>query len=237
MTVDFEVMVFDLDDTLYLERDFAYSGFRATGDWMRATIGVETFAQRCTEIFAGGQRTKVFDTVLEGLGLAHRTDILTQLIELYRCHEVSIALAPDAERYLRGVRARRRAIITDGFAGTQMAKIKALSLEDHVDLVICTDNWGREFWKPHERAFAAIEAWSGVDPGHIVYVADNPLKDFVTPRRRGWQTVGIARPERVHFTEAPEPSYEPHATIKSFEQLDDCLAALSHDREWILRAI
>ena len=44
--------------------------------------------------------------------------------------------------------------------------------------------------------------WSKPGPGLIgfplAYVADNPLKDFVTPRARGWWTVQVERPERVH---------------------------------------
>ena len=35
------VLVFDLDDTLYPEREFALSGFRAAGRWAAAELGVE----------------------------------------------------------------------------------------------------------------------------------------------------------------------------------------------------
>lgn len=216
---DVEIIVFDLDDTLYLERDFAHSGFRATADWIEANTGIAHFAETCAEIFAAGDRARIFDRALEQVGLAHRTDLIAQLVDLYRFHQPSIALAPDAGRYLKRPRKQRRAIITDGLAVTQMAKIRALGLEDLVDLVICTDDWGKAFWKPHDRAFEAVETWSGADPRRIVYIADNPAKDFVTPRRRGWRTVGIARPERVHVTKPPSPFHEPDGTIASFDEL------------------
>ncbi|MDB5525364.1 MAG: putative hydrolase of the superfamily, partial [Rhizobium sp.] len=45
MSNDTAVLVFDLDDTLYLERDFARSGFRATGDWLKNTMGIDSLAQ------------------------------------------------------------------------------------------------------------------------------------------------------------------------------------------------
>ena len=34
------VVIFDLDDTLYAERDYALSGFRAAGRWARDALGV-----------------------------------------------------------------------------------------------------------------------------------------------------------------------------------------------------
>ena len=33
---------------------------------------------------------------------------------------------------------------------------------------------------------------------YVAYVADNPEKDFVAPRRMGWRTVQINRPGRLH---------------------------------------
>ena len=39
-------LVFDLDDTLYLEREYALSGFRAVGDWLRQTRGLIDFEAR-----------------------------------------------------------------------------------------------------------------------------------------------------------------------------------------------
>jgi putative hydrolase of the HAD superfamily len=92
--------------------------------------------------------------------------------------------------------------------------------------VICTGAWGPGFGKPHPRAFEAVEAWSGRSGCNLVYVADNPTKDFVTPRARGWQTVQILRPERVHHLEAPDAAHEAHAAITSLDELDDCVARL-----------
>jgi putative hydrolase of the HAD superfamily len=226
MTSNKTVLVFDLDDTLYLERDFALSGYHAAGEWVKMTLGIEGFERRCGELFAGGRRTKIFDTALEELNLPGRDDIVSHLVDLYRNHAASIALTPDAARYLGRAKDGLRAVITDGPAAMQMGKIKAVGLEKLVDLIICTDCWGREFWKPHARAFETVEAWSETTGNRLVYVADNPSKDFVTPRARGWMTVRIARPERVHHVPAPDLSHEAHRTITSFDQLDECLSML-----------
>lgn len=220
------VIVFDLDDTLYLERDFVRSGFRAAGAWFERETGTAGLAALCLELFESGQRTQVFDAALEALGVGS-ADTVLQLLEVYRSHEPDIALAADAARYLRRrTAARWHALITDGPEATQMAKVRALGLDRLLDEVICTGAWGRDYWKPHPRAFEAIEERSGGAGAEVAYIADNPLKDFVTPRARGWCTVQIARPERVHHVEAPDAKHEAHAVIDSLDALDDCLAEL-----------
>ena len=40
-------VVFDVDDTLYLERDYVRSGFRAVGVWASRWLGLSGFAERC----------------------------------------------------------------------------------------------------------------------------------------------------------------------------------------------
>jgi putative hydrolase of the HAD superfamily len=53
---------------------------------------------------------------------------------------------------------------------------------------------GAEYLKPHLRRFARLQRhWPLVDSSRFLYVADNPLKDFVAPRAREWRTVRIIR--------------------------------------------
>ncbi|ULJ75106.1 HAD family hydrolase [Rhizobium gallicum] len=180
------VLVFDLDDTLYLESDFAKSGFEAASAWLEREMGVANFADHCLAIFATGRRSRVFDEALAAAGVTYDQTLVAKLVDIYRQHHPRITLAADALEYLcNPVRKERVALITDGYASTQMAKVKALGLEEILDHIIYTDSWGREFWKPHPRAFEAIQAWSGAAPAELVYVADNPAKDFIAPRSSG----------------------------------------------------
>jgi putative hydrolase of the HAD superfamily len=220
------VLVFDLDDTLYLERDFARSGFRAAGEWLKSTIGIGDLEARCRALFESGQRERIFNLALEGLGVGD-SETLKRLIEVYRTHAPEIALAPDADRYLRSLPvAQKTALISDGPAATQLAKVRALDLERRIAKVICTGVWGRAFWKPHPRAFEEVERWVGPDAPQFVYVADNPVKDFITPRARGWLTVQMERPERANSYVAPSTAHEAHAIISSFDELDAALEKL-----------
>jgi putative hydrolase of the HAD superfamily len=220
------VVVFDLDDTLYLERDYVASGFRAAGSWFHDKTNCAGLAEACFSLFEDGHRGHAFDRALERLGIPPNPDLVRDLVEVYRTHRPALALAPDAARWLRRPDLPATALITDGLLQVQLAKIEALGLPGLLDHIVCTGAWGRPFWKPHERAFEAVESWSGLSGRDLVYVADNPAKDFVTPRARGWATVQIARPERVHRLDVPSPEYRPHAVIDSLDGLDDCLAVL-----------
>ena len=55
-----DVVVFDLDDTLYLERDYVRSGFRAVDAWL-ASRGILGFFGEAWANFENGLRGKAFD--------------------------------------------------------------------------------------------------------------------------------------------------------------------------------
>lgn len=218
------IVVYDLDDTLYLERDFAYSGYRA----VEAELGIPGFAGTCRDLLDRGQRTGIFDAALARHGVPVAEDTIARLVTVYRTHPPDIAFCPDAARYLAG-RAPEEpgALITDGPLAMQEGKVGALGLDRTLGCVVCTAALGPGLGKPHPRPYEVVEGWAAGYGRPLLYVADNPLKDFVTARARGWLTVRIARPERVHHVDAPTPAHEAHAVIESFDELDACIARLT----------
>lgn len=219
------ILVFDLDDTLYLERNFALSGYQAVGAWMQASYGVTDFAQRCTKRFETGAYTGIFNHVLRDLGLKDSTDLIARLVELYRNHPPNITLEPDALRFLSLPRYKgKRGLITDGPPRTQANKIAALGIKDQLDFVVRTGEWGAGFSKPHPRAFGYLEQAFQARPEQMVYVADNAAKDFVTPNARGWGTVQIVRPLGIYKTPPADRAHAPAATITSLDDLTRCLS-------------
>lgn len=221
------LVVFDLDDTLYLERDFAVSGFRAVGEWLALERSIDGFADVCIGLFDEGGRGNIFDRALERFGLAADAALVKALVAIYRGHEPAISLAQDSARYLASrEREEPLALITDGPAATQGAKVRALGLESVIDRIVLTGALGPGFGKPHPRAYELVEEWAAPFALPLAYVADNPLKDFVTPRARGWLAVQIKRPERVHKVDAPSDDHRPHGVIRSLDELDDRLEEL-----------
>lgn len=199
--------VLDIDDTLYLERDYVRSGFYAVGCWLAENRNVEDFFECAWTLFESGARGNIFDTVLEDLGIFDK-ELVSRLVHFYRSHHPDISIQTDAMEFLRRHKQDDLAIISDGYSNAQWAKIRALNLEQYVDKIIVTDDWGKEFWKPNPRAY--ILAQGERSPEECVYIADNPLKDFKAPARLGWApSVRIRRKESLHYEiDTPESCVE-----------------------------
>ena len=111
------------------------------------------------------------------------------------------------------------ALITDGPLMSQNAKVKALDLERYLSLIIITDERGIEFRKPHLYGFKKVMESMNLLPKQIVYVADNPEKDFLGPRRLGWRSIRLKLNQQLRCELKPRgaegaPDIEVHSVLE-----------------------
>jgi putative hydrolase of the HAD superfamily len=192
-------VVFDLDDTLFLERDYVRSGFRAVDSWLEGRLAVQGFFDGAWRAFEDGARGTIFNRVLRELSVPDSTELVSQLVDVYRNHEPDIAMQADARPCLKDLRGRAHlGLITDGPATSQRAKARALEIGAWIPEVIFTEELGPGLSKPHPLAFELIQARIGCSGSHCTYVADNPAKDFKAPKKLGWNTVRVRRDEGLH---------------------------------------
>lgn len=227
-TVRLQAIVFDLDDTLYPEEQYVLSGFRAAARsfaarWDRLEGGAEGFFERAVKRFASGQRIAVFDDILQEMGISPSLGDVASLVQAYRTHEPEgLELHVDAKAALQALNGRVViGLLTDGYLMSQRSKIKCLGLESLCDAVVCTDEFGRERWKPHPHCFEAMQQRLNVPPAAIGYVGDNVAKDFVAPNALGWATFCIRRPKGVHDNSLAPPGGEPQHWLHSLEELKE----------------
>lgn len=215
------VVVFDLDDTLYLEREFVRSGFAAVGAWLEAHHGVSDFEVHAWGLFLAGRRGDVFDRALPQLGLEPQPALIRSLVAVYREHPPTIRLEPAAADLLAALGGRcRLAVLTDGYHDTQRRKIAALGLDTWCRPVVCTDRWGREHWKPSPRGFLHIQQALEAPPERCIYIGDNPAKDFRAPKALGWRTLRVRHPLGEHARAAPaSPLDEADVTVASLTEV------------------
>lgn len=214
-----KTIVLDLDDTLYLERDFARSGYAAVGRSLSHLLDADRFAEVCYELLALGHRTDIFDRALDRLGIAPEARDIPAMVRTYRDHEPQIGLCPDTNSFLERFSDHYTALISDGPFATQAAKLRALGLEDRIDHCILTGGWEGDFGKPHPRAFREVAERSGHAPEEHVYIADNATKDFLAPNRMGWLTIQVIRPGRVHNDPPPTPEHAARLSVTGLANL------------------
>jgi putative hydrolase of the HAD superfamily len=225
-----KAVVFDLDDTLYPEREYVLSGFRAVAAWSEAKLAIPAeagFAQ-LQSLFERGVRG---DTFNQWLAANKKLDGATvrQLVEVYRDHQPAISPFPAVAAVLEALKKRALlGLLSDGYLATQQRKLAALNLAHFFDAVVFSDEWGREAWKPSAIPFEMVlERLGGVPPQSAVYVADNPLKDFLGARRTGLATLQVRLQGGLYADcDPPTASHNPDMVVDSISLIPSALERL-----------
>jgi putative hydrolase of the HAD superfamily len=221
-----QAIVFDLDDTLYPERDFVLSGFRAVAQWVETHLSVQRdqgYANLCA-LYESGVRGDTFNRWLAAQGITGEA-LIPQLVQVYRQHPPCLIPFHEApELLIRLHRHYRLGLVSDGYLDVQRRKLAALGLEPHFDAIVFSDEWGRDAWKPSIKPFQAVLHRLDVTPSSAIYVADNPLKDFLGARQVGMFTVRIQHPGGEYaYLAPPTPQHAPDHTINKLTELERLL--------------
>jgi putative hydrolase of the HAD superfamily len=220
-------VIFDLDDTLYLERDFVRSGFYAVDRWCADVLGVGGVQKVAQKYFEAGERGNIFDLVLEQLTVKRSDETLSAMVRVYREHFPTITLMPDTVRCLAALKGQARmGLLTDGNPVTQWRKIEALGIRNTFKEIVVTGDWGIEFFKPHLRGFLHFERQFDSPSSQFIYVADNPAKDFTGPHELGWRAVRVKRPTGLYNQRPAEPNLVQWEMV-DLESLPDLVRSLS----------
>jgi len=221
-----QAIIFDLDDTLYPERAYVLSGFRAVAAWAEKHLGIPQHHSfdELRRLFEDGVRGDTFNRWLESHGLKP-DDLVPQMVQVYQEHDPHIAPYPEVPELLQRLRQRYRlGLVSDGYAEVQRRKLAALGLTPCFDALVFSDEWGREAWKPSSRPFEIVLKRLGVTGSEAVYVADNPHKDFLGARQVGMWTVRVRRPDGLYsHLEPPSGEHAPNVEIETLNDLETSL--------------
>lgn len=222
----FMILIFDLDDTLYDERSFVRSGLRAVAIHTEREFGwnaTESFRFMANVLDSQG-RGLIFDDLLAHYG--KRTDTgVRALVKVYRHHKPSLSLFPAAQRTLdRYEGVAPLYLVTDGHKVVQKNKVDALGLWPHFRRVMLTHRYGIRHAKPSLYCFEQIRSAEGCDWDEMVYVADDPIKDFVNLNKKGMPTVRVLTGK--HRDIEARPGFEGRIRIVDLDALPQALEAL-----------
>lgn len=219
-----KAVVFDLDDTLLPEWQYVRSAYGAVArhvyrDPPRAQEARDWLWSR----FLRGEHSGALNALLERAGRGEEE--VGPLLEVYRAHLPAVRLNAGVRRTLSDLRGAglKLGVISDGPLITQQRKVEALGLGDWVDEIRLTDAWGRDYWKPHARAYQDLSERWGLTGPELAYVGDNLAKDFIAPQALGWRTVCLRRRRQVHAARRAGPGGAAQVTVRSWAALDALL--------------
>lgn len=212
-----EAVLFDLDDTLYPQRSFLLQAWSAVADesTLRGSDRARLFDALVATSDRGSASGRVVDDALALAGFDHLDP--AHLVASF-CRYRPTRLVPDADvvAVLDAVRATHRlAVVTDGIPAQQRAKLTALGLRDHFDAVVCSDDAGRAFRKPHRRPFLTAARALQVDPCAAVMVGDSPHKDIAGARSVGMTSVRLRRGEYRHLDDEADHRIDQLAELQA----------------------
>ncbi len=215
------VVVFDLDDTLYDDMTYVLSGFHTVANYLAPIVGESSkkIFQRLKQLVEQ-DRNFVFDRFLKEKGLFTKT-LVKHLLSLYRSHTPTISLYKEANACLKRLSHLPLYLVTDGNKLVQKNKIKALGLYPIMRKCFLTSNYGLKYVKPSPYCFEKICKLEKVSPQEVIYVADNPTKDFVGIKPLGFQTVRVLTGNKRNLR--LDKAHEADITINSLQELNEKL--------------
>lgn len=186
------VIIFDLDDTLYDESEYVRGGLASVAEYGRCTYGWDESASMrdMMGILANQGRGRVFDSWLR-LGGRYSKSAVNACVQVYRRHTPNICLYGEAESLLSNLVGMPVYLVTDGNKLVQARKVDALKLEERLRGIYITHQYGRRNAKPSTYCFELIRKREKCDWSDIVYIGDNPDKDFVALNPLGVTTVRV----------------------------------------------
>jgi putative hydrolase of the HAD superfamily len=216
------ILIFDLDDTLYPEITFVQSGFREVANQCSEIFGLdkeECFHEMMDTLKSNG-RGAVFDTLLRNRKIFSKKNVW-KLMQFYRQHTPNISIPVEVKKFLKDNTFTPMYIVTDGHKCVQKNKIDALKIEKYFKKIFITHRFGLHHSKPSTYCFKLIKEFEQSEWEDMVYIGDNPVKDFINLNKLGMQTIRILSGNHANL--AAKPGFNAKHTINTFNELPNLI--------------
>lgn len=218
-----KVVCFDLDDTLYKEKDFLISAYSEVAAYA-AHYGNATYDMIYNTLL---ESYKNNNNPFQKINFLYRIEQpITNYLQIYRNHKPVISLSREVKDVLMKLKERDciLGLITDGRSITQLNKIEALGLNSFIsdENMIISERFGSE--KPSIRNFLYFT--NKYPHSQYTYIGDNPQKDFIAPNLLNWMSICLLDDgNNIHKQEfhSMPLSYLPSKTIRCITEILDII--------------
>ena len=189
------VIIFDLDDTIYNEKLYVLSGFKLVSHYLKKNFNIDQKQSFLflKKYFSENGRNKIFNNILSRYNILNEVN-LKKLISQYRRHKPNIYLPKESSRVLERLSKKNNLyLVTDGNKIVQKNKIEALKIKKYFKKILITHQYGLKFAKPSLYCFKLIKKYEKCLWVDLIYIADDPTKDFINLNKKGSITVRIKK--------------------------------------------
>ncbi|WP_288741205.1 HAD family hydrolase [uncultured Rheinheimera sp.] len=211
------IYIFDLDDTLYDERQYVESGFRAVAAYAAKQWGLDATScyEQLVRLLDTQGRGRIFDDFLAGHSLSSKSNIQA-CVRTYRLHKPKLSL-PAEHLQLLQLLPKPLYLVTDGHKIVQQNKVDALGIAALFKRIFITHRFGIKHAKPSTHCFELIKKAEKCEWRDMVYIGDNPAKDFVNLNKLGMNTIRVST--GVHRQVIAQKGFDALRTIRTLIEL------------------
>ncbi len=197
MSKKIQAIFFDLDSTLYNNRQYYLGAFKEVSHYLTKKYGIEerVIYQRLWKLWKNKTSSYkfLFNDLLASFKINDRRAI-NEVVKIFNGYAKEMKPYPDVIPVLKKLKERGYllGIITDGNVRRQKRKIKLLGLAKFFKIVLYTKEI---IAKPSPQPFLKARQLSKTKPETICYIGDNPEIDFAGAKRAGFKTVRILKGE------------------------------------------
>ena len=209
-------VVFDLDDTLYPEKDFQQGGFRAVANFINQQGSFKITTNKITALnkkYPG----QCFNMLIKQYDLSVSPD---NLIAIYHNHRPKISPFPGLTAVLAKLKKKynlKLGLLSDCHLQSKTSKLKALKIQKFLDALIFTKQLGTP--KPMSLSYVMIKKRFKCPDASIIYVGDNEQKDFIGARKSGFITVKFKHKNSIHRKIRLDKEYRADYEIRDHQEL------------------
>jgi putative hydrolase of the HAD superfamily len=131
-----------------------------------------------------------------------------ELVRVYRHHRPAIAVPEESRLVLERLAPRPLYVVTDGHKVVQQNKLDALGLKPFLRHAYVTHRYGVAHRKPSVRVFELMMRRERCAAADVVYVGDDPSKDFRNLRPLGVHTIRVRTGRHAGVVVPPEEDAE-----------------------------
>jgi len=218
-----KLIILDLDDTLYAEKDFVLSGFRFISKLISKKIPQLLESEiylNLIQSFEMGSK-KVFDELIDDFSLYKQFNV-SDLISSYKYHPPNIYPFDDVIPFLTQIKTKGIVLIllTDGNVNQQRNKVTALKIESYFDKIYYSDAYGVDKRKPNSFMYLKILNEFHLDSSLVINIGDNPNKDFYVNKSLGINSIQLLRPNAIYANKLPYlDNVKPNQVVLSLNEI------------------